>query len=255
MAISRSICAFLVLLSASIPLHAQWLHYPTPGIPRTADGKPNLSAPAPRTSDGKPDLSGIWVVKGGKFFQDLGASGVEIPMLPWAKTLYEQRKENLQIGHPSEHCLGHGVTDHDTGPSPRKIIQAPGVIVILFEAYLQYRQILMDGRPLPEPSQPAYLGYSVGRWDGDTLVVETNGLNDKGWLDKNGHPQTETTRYTERFHRRTFGHMDLEVTVDDPKAYTKPWTVTLAGWDLLPDEELIEAICDNERDSERLVGK
>ena len=116
-------------------------------------------------------------------------------------------------------------------------------------------RITLDGRPLPEPSQPAYLGYSVGRWEGDTLVVETNGLNDRGWLDKNGHPQTETTRYTERFHRRTFGHMDLELTVEDPKAYAKPWTVALAGWDLLPDEELIEAICDNERDSQRLIGK
>src|SRR5438046_1042779 len=136
MSIQRNICqaaraaalAFLLYTQVSTQAPAQWLNYPTPGIPRTADGKPNLSAPAPRTPDGKPDLSGIWVVKGGKFFQDLGASGVEIPMLPWAKTLYEQRKENLQIGHPSEHCLGHGVTDHDTGPSPRKIIQAPGVI-------------------------------------------------------------------------------------------------------------------------------
>jgi hypothetical protein len=255
MAIYRSILVLIVLVSAVIPLEAQWLHYPTPGLPRTTDGKPNLSAPAPRTADGKPDLSGIWVVKDGKYFQDLGASGAEIPMLPWAKTLYEERKKNLQKGHPSERCLGHGVADFDTLAAPRKIIQAPGVIAILFESYHQYRQILMDGRPLPEPSQPSYQGYSIGRWEGDTLVVETNGVNDLGWLDMNGHPQTETTHFTERLTRRNFGHIDLQLTIDDPKAYSKPWTVAIGGWDLLPDEELIEAICENEKDSGRLVGK
>ena len=113
----------------------------------------------------------------------------------------------------------------------------------------------MDGRPLAEPTQPSYQGYSIGRWEGDTLVVETNGVNDLGWLDMNGHPQTETTHITERFHRRNFGHIDLEVTIEDPKAYAKPFTVALAGWDLLPDEELIEAICENEKDSQRLIGK
>jgi hypothetical protein len=256
MAISRLVSAFAVLLLTFVPLSAQWLHYPTPGIPRTPDGKPNLTAPAPRTPDGKPDLSGIWAARnGGKYFQDLDASGVEIPMLPWAKALYEERKRNLQKGHPSERCLGHGVTDFDSHQTPRRIIQAPGVIAILFESYHQYRQILMDGRPLPEGGQPAYFGYSVGKWDGDTLVVDTTGLNDKGWLDMNGHPQTETTHITERFRRRSFGHIDLEVTIDDPKAYTRPWTVTLAGLDFLPDEDLIEAICENEKDFQHLVGK
>ncbi len=256
MPISRSISAFIVLLWMCVPLSAQWLHYPTPGIPRTPDGKPNLSAPAPKTPDGKPDLSGVWMVRNGnKYFQDLGADGVEIPMLPWAKALYEQRKANLQKGHPSERCLGHGVADFDTVATPRKIIQTPQVIAILFEAYNQYRQILMDGRPLPEPDQPSYHGYSVGRWEGDTLVVETNGFNDRGGLDMNGHTQTETTRIIERYTRRNFGHIDLEVTIDDPKTYSRPWTVALAGLDLLPDEELIEAICENEKDSSHLVGK
>jgi hypothetical protein len=257
MAILRLFSIIIVLVLTVIPLQAQWLHYPTPGIPRMPDGKPDLSAPAPRTADGKPDLSGIWVVKdaNGKYFQDLGASGLEIPMLPWAKTLYEQRKNSNQKGHPSERCLGHGVVDFDSLAAPRKIVQAPQVIAILFESYHQYRQILMDGRPLPEPTQPSYQGYSIGRWDGDTLVVETNGVNDEGWLDMNGHPQTEATHITERFYRRNFGHMDLEVTIEDPKAYTKPFTVALTGWELLPDEELIEAICENEKDSEHLVGK
>ena len=255
MAIRLSISAFVVLLLMVVPLSAQWVHYPTPGIPRTADGKPNLLAPAPKTPDGKPDLSGIWRITDGKYFQDLGAGGVEIPMLPWAKALYEERKRNQQKGHPSERCLGHGVTDFDTLGTPRRIIQAPGIIAILFESFHQYRQILMDGRPLPEPGQPAYLGYSIGRWDGDTLVVETTGVNDKGWLDMNGHPQTETAHITERFRRQNIGHIDLEITIDDPAAYTRPWTVAVAGWDLLPDEDLIEAICENEKDFSHLVGQ
>ncbi len=147
------------------------------------------------------------------------------------------------------------MADFDTHATPRRIIQTSGVIAILYESYHQYRQILLDGRPLPEPSQPAFLGYSVGRWEGDTLVVETNGLNDKGWLDMNGHPQTETTHITERFRRRNFGHIDLELTIDDPKTYTRPWTVAVSGLDFLPDEDLIEAICENEKDSSHLVGK
>src|SRR5262245_1523989 len=171
MAITRSILAFVVLLSIFVPVSAQWVNYPTPGIPRTADGKPNLLAPVPKTADGKPDLSGIWAAtNGGRYFQDLSANGVEIPMLPWAKGLYEERKGNLQKGHPSERCLGHGLTDFDSHQTPRSIIQPPGVIAILFESYHQYRQILMDGRPLPKTEQPTYLGYSVGKWEGETLV-------------------------------------------------------------------------------------
>jgi hypothetical protein len=238
-----------------IPLSAQWLHYPTPGIPRTPDGKANLSAPAPKTLDGKPDLTGIWVGADGKYFQDLGAGGVEIPMLPWADALYKERKANLQKGHPSERCLGHGAVDFDTHQTPRRIMQSPGVIAILFESYNHFRQILLDGRPLPDIIKPSYMGYSVGHWDGDTLVVESNGFNDEGWLDMNGHPQTESTHLTERFRRRDFGHIDIQLTIDDPKAYAKPWTVKVGGLRFLPDEELIEAICENEKDFSHMVGK
>src|SRR5438552_4873949 len=165
----------LAVLTSLLPAAAaaQWLNYSTPGTPRTPDGKPTLSAPAPRTADGKPDLSGIWAGRNsGRYFQDLSASGIEIPMLPWAKALYEERKANLQKGHPSERCLGHGVIDFDSHQTPRRIIQSPGVIGILFESYHQYRQILMDGRPLSEVGQPAFFGYSVRRWEGDALVVE-----------------------------------------------------------------------------------
>jgi hypothetical protein len=158
-------------------------------------------------------------------------------------------------GRPSERCLTRGVVDFDTIPMNIKFIQTPGTIVVLYEEYNHFRQIFMDGRPLPKPTQPAYLGYSVGHWDGDTLVVDTTGFNDIGWLDNNGHPQTESMHVTERLHRRDFGHMDLTITIDDQKAYTKPWTVTVAGFNLLPDEELIENICENEKDYTHLVGK
>ncbi len=256
MGILRSIFALVAVVSTFLPLSAQWLNYPTPGIPRTPDGKPNLSAPAPRTPDGKPDFSGIWATRRDtRFFQDLSAGGAEIPMLPWAKTLYEQRKANLQKGHPSERCLGHGIADFDTHQTPRRIIQSSRVIAILFESYHQYRQILMDGRPLPEIDQPAFLGYSVGRWEGDALVVETIGLNDQHWLDMNGHPQTEKTRIIERFRRPNFGHIDIELTIDDSTAYSRLWTVKLPGWEFLPDTDLIEAICANERDFSHMVGK
>ena len=243
-----------VLLLASVPLAAQWLHYPTPGMPRTPDGKPNLSAPAPKMPDGKPDLSGIWASADNKYLQNLAADGIEVPFQPWAEKLYKERSENLGKGRPSERCLTHGVTDFDALGINWKIIQTPGMIAVLYEAYNHYRQIFLDGRPLPKPTQPAYLGYSVGRWEGETLVVETTGFNDVGWLDDGGHPQTEALHVTERFRRRDFGHMDLQLTIDDPKAYTKPWGPTLR-LNFQPDDELMESICENEKDVPHMVGK
>jgi hypothetical protein len=146
------------------------------------------------------------------------------------------------------------VTDFDALGINWKIIQTPGMIAVLYEAYNHYRQIFLDGRPLPKPTQPAYLGYSVGRWEGETLVVETTGFNDVGWLDDGGHPQTEALHVTERFRRRDFGHMDLQLTIDDPKAYTKPWGPTLR-LNFQPDDELMESICENEKDVPHMVGK
>jgi hypothetical protein len=248
----RRFFAAMTVLAA--PVSAQWLHYPTPGIPRTPDGKPNLSAPAPKTADGKPDLSGIWTSPDTKYFFDLTADGVAAPMLPWAEKLYKDRVANLQKGHPSERCLGHGVTDFDTVPAPRRFIQTPALTAILFEAYNHHRQIFMDGRPLPALTQPAYMGYSIGRWEGDTLVVETSGFNDQGWLDMNGHPQTETTHVTEHYRRRDFGHMDLQLIIEDPKAYSKPWGISMV-LNYFPDEDMIENICENEKDAAHMVGK
>ena len=248
------LAAATVLLLASVPLAAQWLHYPTPGMPRTPDGKPNLSAPAPKMPDGKPDLSGIWASADNKYLQNLAADGIEVPFQPWAEKLYKERSENLGKGRPSERCLTHGVTDFDALGINWKIIQTPGMIAVLYEAYNHYRQIFLDGRPLPKATQPAYLGYSVGRWEGETLVVETTGFNDVGWLDDGGHPQTEALHVTERFRRRDFGHMDLQLTIDDPKAYTKPWGPTLR-LNFQPDDELMESICENEKDVPHMVGK
>jgi len=248
------LAAATVLLLASVPLAAQWLHYPTPGMPRTPDGKPNLSAPAPKMPDGKPDLSGIWASADNKYLQNLAADGIEVPFQPWAEKLYKERSENLGKGRPSERCLTHGVTDFDALGINWKIIQTPGMIAVLYEAYNHYRQIFLDGRPLPKPTQPAYLGYSVGRWEGETLVVDTTGFNDVGWLDDGGHPQTEALHVTERFRRRDFGHMDLQLTIDDPKAYTKPWGPTLR-LNFQPDDELMESICENEKDVPHMVGK
>jgi len=248
------LAAATVLLLASVPLAAQWLHYPTPGMPRTPEGKPNLSAAAPKMPDGKPDLSGIWASADNKYLQNLAADGIEVPFQPWAEKLYKERSENLGKGRPSERCLTHGVTDFDALGINWKIIQTPGMIAVLYEAYNHYRQIFLDGRPLPKPTQPAYLGYSVGRWEGETLVVETTGFNDVGWLDDGGHPQTEALHVTERFRRRDFGHMDLQLTIDDPKAYTKPWGPTLR-LNFQPDDELMESICENEKDVPHMVGK
>jgi hypothetical protein len=244
----------LIVLAIPVALSAQWLHYPTPGIPRNPDGSPNLTAPAPKTADGKPDLSGIWRAPEDKYFRDLGTGTPGVPMHPWAAALFKERKENLEKGHPSERCLGHGVTDYDTLATLRRFIQTPQMIAILFEGYNHFRQVFLDGRPLPQVTQPSYMGNSIGRWEGDTLVVETNGLNDKGWLDMDGHPQTEATRITDRFRRRDFGHMDLELIVEDPTAYTKAWGAKVP-LDYAPDEELIEAICENEKDLPHMVGK
>ena len=248
-------CFILAVVAISAPLSAQWLHYPTPGSPRTADGKPNLTAPAPKTPDGKPDLSGIWTrTNNPNYFFNLTADADEAPMLPSAAALYKQRLAALQKGHPSERCVGHGPTDYATLGQPRRIIQMPQMIAILYESYNHFRQIFLDGRPLPPVTQPAYMGYSVGHWDGDTLVVETTGLDDRGWLDMNGHPQTETTKITERYRRRDFGHMDLQLIIEDPNAYSKPWGVNLA-LDYFADEDMIEMMCENEKDFGHMVGK
>ena len=250
----RALAIALLVGTTVTPLAAQWISYPTPGIPRTADGKPNLSEPAPRTADGRPDLSGIWRTGSNRLLIDLAADGVTVPFSPWARALFEERLPNNGKDAPAVRCVSHGVTDYDASDTPTKIIQTPSVTVILYEAYNHYRQIFTDGRPLPHDPQPAWLGYSVGRWEGETFVAETIGLNDQTWLDTTGHPHTESLHITERFHRRDFGHMDIEIAIDDMQAYTKPWSVTIPK-SLMPDTDLIEFMCENEKDHVHMVGK
>jgi hypothetical protein len=253
----------------SSPVLAQWPTQPTAGTPRTADGKVNLEAPTPRTADGKPDLSGLWeVARTGtgqaivgpdvaplsrtSQFWNIGAGlDGDLPLRPWAKELRAKRVADHSKDNPDAHCLPIGLTQLHNHPQPRKIIQTPALIVMLYEANGGIRQIFMDGRPLPNNDpQPWWYGYSTGRWEGDTLVVETTGFRDDGWLDVNGAPLTEAAKMTERFRRVNFGNMEIEVTVDDPKAYTRPWTAKKMHHRLLPDEELIEFVCgENEQSS------
>jgi hypothetical protein len=247
----------VALLLAVAPLGAQWIDYRTPGIPRTPDGKPNLSAPPPRTADGRPDLSGLWKAPNGKYLANLAADlkADEVPFQPWAAALFKQRVENLAKDRPTARCLPHGIPDQmAVAGYPFKIIQTPGLAVILYEEMTHFRQIFMDGRALVKDPNPAWLGYSVGHWDGDALVADTTGFNDKSWLDDPGHPHTEALRVTERFRRRDFGHLEIQITIDDPEAYTKAWTVT-ESFNLLPDTDILENICENEKDVRHLVGK
>ena len=246
--------ATLFLLSA--PLFAQWLKYPTAGIPRTQDGKPDLSAPAPRTADGKPDITGLWEITG-QYIVNL-ASDLKpgaVPFQPWAEELWKKRQETESKDDPTGWCVPGGVPRSDAVPYPFKIISTPGMIVILYEAVQSYRQIFVDGRALPKNPNPAWLGYSVGHYEPDALVVDSSGFVEDSWLDNGGRPATEMLHVVERFHRKDFGHMDIEVTIDDPKAYTKPWSVTLP-LRLMPDTELLEYICsENNKDLQHLVGK
>jgi hypothetical protein len=248
-----SFASALSLLAAT--LSAQWLNQPTAGIPRTPDGKPNLSAPSLKASDGKPELSGLWrlgveIGVGANITTDLPPDDIQ----PWAAALSRQRLGEFGKDDPEiTGCLPGGPR-HITRAGLAKIIQTPGLMVILYED-LAYRQIFLDGRQLPQDPNPNWMGFSVGHWEGDTLVVESAGFNDRTWLDFAGHPHTESLRMTERYRRRDFGHMDLQVTLDDPKAYAKPWTVS-AGGTLAADTELLEYVCnENEKDRVHLVGR
>ena len=245
--------AFAILLSAvTTPLAAQWLTHPTPGIPRTADGRPNLAAPAPRTPDGKPDLTGLWQ-RMSTYWRNIAVDLEPGEVQPWADALVQRRLEDLGIDHPSHLCLPWG-PNYSTSQRRAKIVQTPGLIIILDED-LTYRQVFLDGRELEAKPNPSWMGYSVGRWEGDTLVVESFGFKDRTWLDQRGHPHTEGLRTTERYRRRDFGHLDIQVTLDDPAAYARPWTVALRA-ELRADTELFEEVC-NESPSQRehWIGK
>ena len=253
----------LALLAAAAP--AQWIGHATPGIPRTPAGKPDLSAPAPKLADGTPDLSGIWVrIKpakappGPEFGNTVTyymPEGAKVPFQPWAEALLNKRRyEDLGGGRPSERCLPHGILGGMLPNTPFKLAQTPGLTIMLYEQFNHYRQIFTDGRAHPKDPNPAWYGYSTGIWDGDTFVVDTSGFNDRTWLDDSGHPHTDAMRTLERFRRIDFGHMDLDITIDDSKAYTRPWSVMI-HLELMPDTEMIEDVCENERDAAHAVGR
>jgi hypothetical protein len=256
--------------ASSVTVSAQWLKYPTAGVPRTSGGRPDLSAPVPRSPDGKPDLSGIWDIEhnrpcppGGCADMEVGQEFVNIgwslkgglPYQTWASDARKARMEQNGKDDPSTHCLPRGVVKSHTSPLFRKIVQVPGLVVILSEANASYRQIFTDGRPMPEIEQPSFDGYSIGRWEGDTLVVQTTGFKDGLWLDRSGSPMTDAARMTEKFKRVSYGKLEIEITVDDPKAYTAPWTVKLNHF-IVVDTELLNYIClENEKSLIHLVGK
>jgi hypothetical protein len=252
----KSILACVLLASGAF---AQWLNYATPGIPRLPGGAADLMAPAPRAANGKPDLSGIWAAECGVYglddcfirsaFFDLARDlkPEDVQMTPWAAALQAQRAGRQHVDDPYGFCMPPGVPRIDYGGGPFKILQTPGVTAFLYETLVGmiFRQVFTDGRALSAAADPAWLGNSVGRWDSDTFVVDTNGLRDGGWIDTGkARPHSDALHVTERFHRQDFGHMDLAITIDDPKAYLKPWTATVK-LHLLPDTELIEAFCDD----------
>ena len=232
------------LFTLGMPISAQWLKYPTPGIPRTADGKPDLSAPVPRTPEGRAVIAGLWRPSP-RLIGDISAAmpkGETVPFRPWADALFKQRQANDARDDPSASCIAGGVPRSDFVPYPFKILEMPGLTVILYEAVHAYRQIFTDGRPLPVDPNPAWNGYSIGRWEKDVFVVDTAGFNDNVWLDNAGRPATSSLRVTERFVRKNFGQMDIEITIDDPKTYTRPWNVT-QPLVFQPDTEILEYIC------------
>ena len=267
-------CVVLLLLSASTS--AQWLRYPTPDVPRRADGKANLAAPAPRLPDGKPDFSGLWQ-PGRKIactpeisrFVDCGSEiggsplalniGADMPGgLPyqsWAAALVKQRTAENSKDDPHARCLPDNPPRPYGLPHMTKVVHTPRLLLMLNEVNAMYRQIFIDGRPLPVDPNPSWNGYSTATWEGDTLVVQTNGFRDGLWLDMAGSPMTEAARMTERIRRPNYGRLDIQITIDDPKAYTRPWTVEMP-LQITLDTELIDEIClENEKSSKKMRAR
>jgi len=275
--VSAALLAFFVagVVGISTPLSAQWLKYPTAGVPRTPDGKPNLSAPTPRTKDGKPDFSGMWLTgdappcpppNGGAAFIDCGIElpisvlgfnmGAKtsggLPFQPWAAALVKKRTAENSKDDPHARCLPDTFLRAYGLPHIQKVIQVPGLLIMLDEVNAGYRQVFTDGRPLPVDPVPAWNGYSTAKWEGDTLVIDSIGFRDDLWLDMAGSFITEKAKVQERIRRPDYGHLQIEATIDDPKAYTKPWTVTM-NQRIVVDTELVDEIClENEKSSQRM---
>ena len=246
-AIARiTLAGFVIACAGGGTAQAQWEPFQWKGMLRTPDGKVDLNAPTRKTADGKPDFSGFWMPDGSVrhlLRLDADLKPGEVPLTPWGVQVYNERIATNGKDHPGARCLPSGIPEKNNIPDGLKVVQTPDLLVFLYESRTIYRQVFMDGRPLPKNAQPTWMGYSVGRWEGDTLVVETIGQNGKTWLDMRGLPGTEQLKVTERYSRPTIGRINIDVTIDDPKAYTKPWSVKL-GWRLTPDTDLIESICE-----------
>jgi hypothetical protein len=250
------LCATLVLVTIfAASAGAQW-SYRDPNAPRRSDGSVDVKAPSPRTPSGLLDLSGLWQTDV-KYNFDLAADlkPGAVVMLPWGQALFQERQDNFGKDDPEGFCLPPGVPRVNGVPFPQKIIQTPTTIVILYETRTTFRQIFLDGHTLVKDPQPTWMGYSKGRWEGETLVVETTGFTDRTWLDDAGHPHSDQMKVTERFRRPSFGHLFVDITIDDPRVYAKPWTVT-QEFRLIADGELIEYVCnENNLAPPHLVGK
>ena len=259
-------------ISLSGTARAQWLKYPTAGVPKTADGKPNLKAPTPRTSDGKPDFSGIWLTDSTTCRPqnpDVLTCGPELPMgreginmgvglqgglpyQPWLAALVKKRTADNAKDDPHVACLPDTFLRAYSLPHLLKFVQTPGLLLMLNEMNAGYRQVFTDGRPLPEDPTPSWQGYSTAKWEGDTLVVNSAGFRDDIWIDWNGSVIGSSAKVQERIRRPDYGHLEIGVTVDDPKAYTKPWTITLHQR-LALNTELVDEIClENEKSLQRM---
>ncbi len=256
----------VAVILAGACVSAQWPNHPTANVPKLASGQPNMDAPPPRTADGKPDLSGLWRGVGSvgtaatatvpapnappqATFRDVGQNIKDgLPLTPEGREVLKVRVAGNSKDNPEAHCLPMGIVQLHTQGAPRKFFQMPGELVILYEASMERREIFTDGRGLPNNDpQPWYYGYSAGKWDGDTLVVETTGFRDDGWLDIIGSPLSDAGKVTERFRRPTFGRMEIDVTVEDKKMYTRPFTVRV-NQQLMLNEELLEFVClENQR--------
>jgi hypothetical protein len=276
----RTAGAAALLVALAPHLGAQWPSYPTPGVPRLADGKPNVDAPAPKTADGKVDFSGIWARTGGfggggrgrgetpaptttpdgiplSTFGEVAGRGFTLPLQPWAADLKKKRMADNNKDNPDVWCLPIGLMQYHNHPQPRQIVQTKTLMLITYESNYGLRYIYLDGRPAPsnDPT-PWWFGYSRGWYEGDTLVIETTnfrGDERAGWLDVNGSPYTDALKMTERLRRPSFGTLEIDVTIDDKKAYTKPFTVRV-NQRLMVDEEMIEFICnENERSTSHIA--
>ena len=251
---TRLTLLFAAVCAISTAADAQWLHLPTPGIPRTADGKPDLTAPVPRTADGKPDLSGLWQPAADRYYNNIRAGLDSKDVQPWADALMQKRVREFGKDSMETLCLPLGPAVVTSPFREAKFIQTPTLIAIAVRGFLASPDL--HGWPSARKGpQPEFDGVSVGRWDSDTLVVESNGFNERTWLDFDGHPHSENLRLTERYRRRDVGHLDLELTLEDPAIYAKPWTVTVP-LELVVDVEMLEYVCqENEKSRQRMDAK